>query len=496
MPNGEKVFDSSNGSLFVQPNGPGTAMYFLGCHSIDDIEAPQGEIELVPNYTADRTWEVIGQKKAPPEIVTTTITGMTKKTRDWLEKLRCSGIAALYVLESSCGKRDDPANWERAKALQRINISSKTYAGTANNAEVTDSTHAIAIQAWFPLIESVEVTIKRLTNPSTLAANGIWADNAGQCLGDCGSNVNPGDILGIAPDSAPAAATGDILFSTDAGITIAAGAADPFAAGLHTMGITAFPINKTGRRWLVGKEATAGTQGQVAYSDDAGATWTTVSIGGAAAGHGAVYGKCLFSLNGQFIVLAGRVGYIYKSINNGATWVAKDAGVVTSGNYSAVHFADEKYGAAVAAAGVVAITRDGGESWQAATVIGGGAAANLCVHVFNDKRILVGDDAGKLWQSTDFGTTWTQISGWTGSGAGDVRDIMFVNDFVGFMAYNNASPVGSVLRTIDGGANWAVISGTPTNVGLNSIWAVDENTAYTVGEASGGTGVVLKISEA
>ena len=122
MANGEKVYDSGNGSLFVQPNGPGTLLYWLGCHTIDDLEAPMGEIQLVPNFTADRTWEVIGQKKSPPELVTTSITGMTKKTRDWLEKLRCSGIAALYVLESSCSRKEYPANYERAKILQRINI--------------------------------------------------------------------------------------------------------------------------------------------------------------------------------------------------------------------------------------------------------------------------------------------------------------------------------------------------------------------------------------
>ena len=190
------------------------------------------------------------------------------------------------------------------------------------------------------------------------------------------------------------------------------------------------------------------------------------------------------------------MGYIYKSVDGGATWTAKDAGVVTAGNYSAVDFADDKYGAAVAAAGVVAVTRDAGESWSAGTVIGGGAGANLAVKVFNDKRIMVGDDAGKFWQSTDFGATWAQITGWTGSGAGDVRDISFVNDFVGFMAYNSAAPVGAILRTVDGGANWQLLDSTPTNVGLNSIWAVDENTAYAVGEATGGTGVVLKVSEA
>lgn len=497
MGNSEVVYDALAGSLFWQPQGPGTTLYWLGCHSLDDVEAPLGDIEIQQAYSADRKWEVIGQRKSAPELVTTTVTGMTKKTRDYLEKQRCDGIAALYVMQSNCSRKDNPTLYERATILHHCNINSKTRAGLANGTETSpaDTTHAMSIQAWPPLIEAVEVVIKRLTNPSTLGANGVWVDTMGQCIGDCGGNVNPGDIVGIAPDSAAGPATADILFSSD-GKTIAAGAADPFGAGLHAMSIVSVTINKTGRRWIAGKEATAGTQGQIAYSDNAGTSWTVVSVGGAAAGHGATYGKGLFALNGNFVVLAGRVGYIYKSIDNGATWTAKDAGVVTAGDYKAVHFADEKYGAAVAAAGVVAITRDGGETWSAATVIGGGAAGNLCVQVFNDKRILVGDDSGKLWQSTNFGTTWTEISGWTGSGSGDVRDLSFINEFVGFMAYNSTAPVGAILRTVDGGANWVVLDSIPTNVGLNSIAAIDENSAIAVGEASGGTGVILKVSEA
>jgi photosystem II stability/assembly factor-like uncharacterized protein len=52
--------------------------------------------------------------------------------------------------------------------------------------------------------------------------------------------------------------------------------------------------------------------------------------------------------------------------------------------------------------------------------------------------------------------------------------------------------VGSVLRTIDGGHEWQVIT-TPTNSGLNQIAAIREDLAYAVGEPNGGTAVFLKI---
>jgi photosystem II stability/assembly factor-like uncharacterized protein len=73
-----------------------------------------------------------------------------------------------------------------------------------------------------------------------------------------------------------------------------------------------------------------------------------------------------------------------------------------------------------------------------------------------------------------------------------VRGLSFLNELVGLMAVNSAGVVGSVLRTIDGGHEWQVLT-TPTNSGLNAIVAAREDLAYAVGEANGGTAVVLKI---
>lgn len=488
------TFSSDQGSTFIQPGGPGTPLYWLGnCYDVDDIEAPAGEITIRQCRNAARQYEVVGQSKAPPEPVTTTLTGLTKKTRDWLQKLRCDGLASLYFMQSSCGQQNNPTGYDVATVLQKINITENTLSGVAMRGEPGESTYAKAVQAWPPLIEVYGVSTGRVTIAEVLALNDIWADRPGSC-GECDTARDPGDLAAIAPDSAAGPATANVDFSTN-GLTFTAGATDPFGAGLHIMSITSFPVNRTGRRWLVGEQGVVATQGRVAYSDDAGATWTVVTIGGAAAGHGAVYGKSLWGPSRDFIFLCTRVGYIYKSTDGGATWTAVEAGVITAGNYSGIHFADDKYGAAVAAAGVVATTIDGGATWDAATIINGGAAGNLTVHVFDDKRIQVGDDAGGLWQSTDFGTTWTQITGWTGSGTGDVRSIDYVDGHVGFMAHNSAAPLGSVLRTIDGGANWVLLDDIPTNSGLNSIFAVDTNTAYAVGEANGGTGVLLKVTE-
>ena len=108
-------------------------------------------------------------------------------------------------------------------------------------------------------------------------------------------------------------------------------------------------------------------------------------------------------------------------------------------------------------------------------------------------RAILGSNAGEVYETWDGGATWESKT-YTGQLTTDtVRFIMFVNDLVGFMAVNTNAPLGSVHRSKDGGATWEKLT-TPTNAGLNSIEAIDENTAYVAGAASGGTGVILKVS--
>lgn len=491
----DTIIKASQGEVWIQPDGPNNPVYSFGqCTDLGDIDAPDGATTPIRCRDQNGDYITVADEIAAPDKVTTNVTLLSPKTRTWLDKLGPCRLA-LYVIQSSCGKKGVFGNYELGTVLGDAVREGRNYssmvareADGASTVKANFSSRRSSFWRFGPLTPDREPTA------SAAVLNQVSFNWDTFCNSDCGSTRKRGDIQAIATDNV-GAATADVLFSTDGGFTWAAGGADPFAVSQPIKSIVNFPFGQTGtgRRWIAAMGAPAGAQGMIAYSDSAGAAWTQVNIGGAAAGHGATYGGGLFALDQTHIWLASAAGYIYKSIDGGVTWTAYETGVITAGSYTQVHFFDENYGAAVAAAGVVAITRDGGLHWTAATAITGAPGLNT-VQVIDSNHIWVGTATGGLWYSNDFGTTWTQRTGWTGSGVGQVRSLSFLNPYVGFMLSNNASPVATILRTINGGYTWEAIT-TPTNSGMNNIAAINENFAMACGLVNSATGTIIMAAE-
>jgi photosystem II stability/assembly factor-like uncharacterized protein len=279
---------------------------------------------------------------------------------------------------------------------------------------------------------------------------------------------------GIAVSSGHTAVKGMIWFTSDGGASWTNTAAQPFAADKDIMSCAIVDMGNGARRLIVAELAPAGAQGQTAYSDDDGATWTVKTLGGATAGMGPVHSGSMFALDSHHIWLASANGYIYFSDDAGETWTDQESGVVTAGDYRGVRIAEDGLlGYAVAEAGIVAQTLDG-VNWSACGATITAVPDLTAVALTGDERVWVGTDTGQLWFSDDQGDTWELRGGWVGSGVGTVQAIGFTNDYVGFMLVDTAAPVGKLLRTIDGGYNWQVITGD-VNSGGTAICVGDEN---------------------
>lgn len=148
----------------------------------------------------------------------------------------------------------------------------------------------------------------------------------------------------------------------------------------------------------------------------------------------------------------GDAGYIYKATDITAGVTVIDDGNATTQNLSRIAGKEETI-VAVGAAGAVVKSNNRGATWAAVTTAPSAAALGA-VAVLGPDLYWVGTATGYLYNTKDGGETWTSKA-FSGSGAGAVRDIVFVNDEVGFLAHDTATPAGRLFSTWDGGEDWS-----------------------------------------
>jgi photosystem II stability/assembly factor-like uncharacterized protein len=274
--------------------------------------------------------------------------------------------------------------------------------------------------------------------------------------------------------------------------TLTATAAAPFGIGAakHVVSIGLCYIDRTTLRIIACKAAEAAVQGVIAYSDDLGATWTTVNVGGVVA-HGAIKQGSLFVMDYRHIWLTSALGFIYFSNNGGQTWTAQEGGVITVTAWNAVHFADKEFGMAVGVGDEIALTNDGGVTWYApATTTGSAGDLTACVR-FDRNRMLIGDTVGNLYLSEDAGATWAALV-WPGAAGGAIDDIKFINEYEGLVSQFSGAADGVIWQTINGGFDWVTVYTSAEE--LYGLAYVNTRLAYAVGEDGAGTATAVKLT--
>jgi hypothetical protein len=167
----------------------------------------------------------------------------------------------------------------------------------------------------------------------------------------------------------------------------------------------------------------------------------------------------------SFIVIGGADGYIYGSRDGGLdvnTWETLDAGEATTNAITRIMIARDNprivYGIS-SAADVVVKTENGGRTWyaQAPTGTVGTGLTALCV--LNQHMVLVGTDAGELFQTTDGGQSWTEQTDLPALTAATKANTT-IQDIVmnpcaelGLITKNTSDDENFFLRNVDNGAS-------------------------------------------
>lgn len=175
---------------------------------------------------------------------------------------------------------------------------------------------------------------------------------------------------------------------------------------------------------------------------------------------GLVAGKTLtdiFVLNSREIWFSALGGYIYKSTDIASGVTAISAAGATSQNLLRIHGDGNDTIVATGAASTVVKSVNRGVTWGTTTASPSAIPADIgAVQVLDTNRFWVGFLLlGRLFYTLDGGETWTE-KGFTGSGAGSVRDILAVSDEVIHVLYDDNGPTAFLLTTFNGGADFAM----------------------------------------
>lgn len=483
-------FVAGQSALWAQVNGPNTVPVYLGCHEVGDITAPFGDITLIycPDESGVNKFKVVNSVQAAAGAVTTDLTSDVTDEIDSLE--RVFGTFTLFVHKIKRGRRDVFTQWDRSFVLLNARFSQGTLkalgARSPDNNARSEAGYSVSAEA---LLKPFRLTNSRQSISETENILGITFCNERQDRTADNPAIDSGQN-GFACANFATSASANILKTTN-GATWAATAADPLAVSMKAVAVGCFDLGRDATRVIVANGTTqASAPAQIAYTDDSGSTWTQVNIGATNA-HFMATQHSLWVRDRNSIWAVTNLGFIHKSADAGVTWTAQESGVINAAAWNAVHFVDANVGLVGGAANALAKSYDGGTSWSSITGPSAqSAVAVTVVRVLDRNRWWVGYANGKLYYTLDAGVTWTERS-FSGSGVGQVRDIKFRNELEGYMLTQNATPVGVIHMTIDGGYTWEALT-TPTNTGLNSLYIADEWKVFFCGNTQGGTGFIAK----
>lgn len=144
-------------------------------------------------------------------------------------------------------------------------------------------------------------------------------------------------------------------------------------------------------------------------------------------------------------------GYLYKLTSVGAAVSVLNAGATSTEDLQRINGSEDVL-VAVGDNATVIFSRNKGRSWAAVTTGIGGAAVVQAVEVIDAYLWYVGTDAGNVYYTETGGeAAWSTLL-FSGSGAGQVSDIVAATSEVLYIAHSTATPDARILASITGGA--------------------------------------------
>lgn len=164
------------------------------------------------------------------------------------------------------------------------------------------------------------------------------------------------------------------------------------------------------------------------------------------------------------VYFCGSGGYIYKATDIKSGVDVIDAGDTTTADLKRIDGIGDTI-VSVGASSTVIFSRNRGATWSTTTDNPSDIALTIqALEVKSDLEWWTGTlNSGRMFYTLNGGESWTEKT-FAGHGAGNVRDIVFATDTIGWMAYDNNDPSASVFETHDGGFSWSTSTARVKNV--------------------------------
>ena len=155
-------------------------------------------------------------------------------------------------------------------------------------------------------------------------------------------------------------------------------------------------------------------------------------------------------------------------------------------DFSDVYFADVNKGWAIGSDGLIAVTNDGGKTWEQQVSNTKKELTSIFFHDINNGWVC--GEGGTLLYTEDGGNTWTAQKTGTVDG---LRCIYFLDKQNGWITKDN----GSILRTEDSGKTWKDNITGVTQSAFSDIYFKDANNGFAVTSTAQGKAIIIETKD-
>jgi photosystem II stability/assembly factor-like uncharacterized protein len=518
MPTNPAIFSNSDSRTWVQDGGVGTAFELYACHALTNWSQDFGEPTYIRCKSPDEYGKKVIKESIPGEAgaPTFTVIAWTSQEADFLVSLKDTGCEVDWqVFFGACSSPSDATGYTKIRHFYRASL---TSLGEENVDGLDEDVAGVQLTGEFSceeVIEILKMTVTRQNNgvTETQGFNDIAFVTTTRCEGDCGAEVTACKWGVAVADSNYGSATANVWYTNDSGATWTLCATDPFASNSANLSSCVIIAKEVAPRFIVFRGNVFSDYGaRCSISDDWGASWSEVDMGGHANGS---YVNGAFLYSAGMIWAVGNGGHIYYSMDQGAAWtLIADATTGVVVELWDIHTPDNDTVYVVGDANTCIKSSDGGASWAATSDASPAASAvNLyTVQAPTKYRVIVGGEldtsSDVMWISVDGGAVWNDVD-FTGSttASGAVRRIrcapkapeqhwVFAHGVESVTTRYGAGTDFRFFRTLDGGGSFERMN-LVSNNGLNGLSVCSINRAWACGEVSAaGTADIQRMAAA